>query len=111
MKKGQNKYFVSLAFVTHFTYNLHLSSPLAPQCRKVSIPCFRYSWVSKPVANNESQKVYDHLDYHELIPLETDGEVPGDTSTPRLVVGHNVSFDRAKIKEQYWLEQTGNVSF
>lgn len=55
--------------------------------------------------------MYDHLDYHELIPLETDGEVPGDTSTPRLVVGHNVSFDRAKIKEQYWLEQTGNVSF
>lgn len=38
---------------------------------------------------------------------------PKDESTathlkrPKIIVGHNVSYDRARIKEQYWLESTG----
>lgn len=69
---------------------------------------FRYGWISEPLANGEPHKVYDNMRYEDLIPLETDGMEPcGDLSRHRIVVGHNVSFDRAKIKEQYWLDRTG----
>ncbi|XP_059058462.1 DNA polymerase subunit gamma-1, mitochondrial-like [Achroia grisella] len=67
-----------------------------------------YGWVSDPVANGEPHQQYDNLNYEYLIPLETDGMKPcGDLNRPRIVIGHNVSFDRAKIKEQYWLNKTG----
>ncbi|KAJ0172784.1 hypothetical protein K1T71_011923 [Dendrolimus kikuchii] len=67
-----------------------------------------YSWISKPVANNLSHVYYDNVTYEDLIPLETDGGKPfGDLNRCRVVVGHNVSYDRTKIKEQYWLEKTG----
>lgn len=26
---------------------------------------------------------------------------------PKIIVGHNVSFDRIRVKEQYWLNRTG----
>ncbi|XP_052749870.1 DNA polymerase subunit gamma-1, mitochondrial isoform X2 [Galleria mellonella] len=67
-----------------------------------------YSWVSEPVANGEPHQQYENVNYEDLIPLETDGMQPcGDLNRPRIIVGHNVSFDRAKIKEQYWLNKTG----
>ncbi|CAB3241455.1 unnamed protein product [Arctia plantaginis] len=67
-----------------------------------------YGWISEPLANNLPHEVFETLPYEDLIPLETEGLEPcGDLSRPRVVVGHNVSFDRAKIKEQYWLERTG----
>lgn len=69
---------------------------------------YRYGWISEPLAKNMPHEVFETLPYEDLIPLETDGLEPcGDLSRPRVVVGHNVSFDRAKIKEQYWLERTG----
>lgn len=48
----------------------------------------------------------------QLIPLESSLSDTGYDLTPQLkaqkiVVGHNVSFDRARVKEQYWLESTG----
>lgn len=67
-----------------------------------------YSWISEPLARGDPHRVYETMEYEDLIPLETDGFKPvGDISRPRIIVGHNVSFDRAKIKEQYWLDRTG----
>ncbi|XP_013141106.1 PREDICTED: DNA polymerase subunit gamma-1, mitochondrial [Papilio polytes] len=68
-----------------------------------------YGWVSSRVATGDPQEYFDNVNYEDLIPLETD-ELElnvNDLSEPRIVVGHNVSYDRAKVKEQYWLERTG----
>ncbi|XP_024083645.1 DNA polymerase subunit gamma-1, mitochondrial [Cimex lectularius] len=68
-----------------------------------------YSWVSKDLENC-SNTVKHSFTPDNLIPLErkiskeTD---PAEFFKPRIVVGHNVSYDRARVKEQYWLEQTG----
>ncbi|XP_039747970.1 DNA polymerase subunit gamma-1, mitochondrial [Pararge aegeria] len=67
-----------------------------------------YGWVSEPLACGEEHQKCDNVRYEDLIPFETDGtEHCGDLCRPRIVVGHNVSYDRAKIKEQYWLNKTG----
>ncbi|XP_048481376.1 DNA polymerase subunit gamma-1, mitochondrial [Plutella xylostella] len=68
-----------------------------------------YGWVSYPVANNSPHEEFDNVRYQDLIPLETDSsdEPVGDINRPRIVVGHNVAYDRAKVKEQYWLGKTG----
>lgn len=72
-----------------------------------------YGWVSqalidgaaKPVTSNQYQ-----IDM--LIPLESNVDDSGiklneHLQKPKVIIGHNVSYDRARIKEQYWLEQTG----
>lgn len=59
-----------------------------------------YSWTSKRLCEPSiGQGVL------ELIPLEsiTDNIVE---DAPKIIIGHNVSYDRARIKEQYWLQQT-----
>lgn len=68
--------------------------------------CFRYSWCSKRLVEDRYTWSSD-LTLADLIPLET----PTNSSQPRggewqerLVVGHNVSFDRTHIKEQYFLK-------
>ncbi|WVQ78167.1 hypothetical protein IAT38_000250 [Cryptococcus sp. DSM 104549] len=38
---------------------------------------------------------------HDLVPL-----FKSETSTPRIVVGHNVGYDRARVKEEYSLKRT-----
>lgn len=69
---------------------------------------YRYSWLSPRVirkANSEPPTSDMTLD--DLIPLETkpfshdhhDKQWP-----PKLVIGHNVGFDRSFIKEQYYIE-------
>lgn len=71
---------------------------------------FRYGWVSTPVANEENHQSFENVRYEDLIPLESDGLHPcGDLCRPRIVIGHNVSYDRSKIKEQYWLNKTGII--
>ncbi|KAF7356771.1 POLAc domain-containing protein [Mycena venus] len=57
-------------------------------------PSAWYAWVS-PWLLNESE------DPVQLIPL-------GDPSVPRIVVGHNVSYDRGRTKEEYHLDATKN---
>jgi DNA polymerase gamma 1 len=42
----------------------------------------------------------------DLIPLETETGGHGQQFHEKIIVGHNVSFDRARIKEQYFLEET-----
>uniref|UniRef100_A0A1B0EW77 DNA polymerase subunit gamma-1 n=1 Tax=Lutzomyia longipalpis TaxID=7200 RepID=A0A1B0EW77_LUTLO len=72
-----------------------------------------YSWTSRALCEGSSGHV-DGTKYEveDLIPLESNtGEgffaSPEAFRTPRITVGHNVSFDRARVKEQYWIEQTG----
>ncbi|KAK7121751.1 hypothetical protein R3I93_022740 [Phoxinus phoxinus] len=69
-------------------------------------PTAWYSWCSKRLVEDRYTWSSD-LTLADLIPLET----PTNSSQPRggewqerLVVGHNVSFDRTHIKEQYLLK-------
>ncbi|KAJ7760357.1 DNA polymerase family A-domain-containing protein [Mycena metata] len=57
-------------------------------------PSAWYAWVS-PWLLNESE------DPVQLIPL-------GDPPVPRIIVGHNVSYDRGRTKEEYHLDGTQN---
>ncbi|XP_053616538.1 DNA polymerase subunit gamma-1, mitochondrial [Plodia interpunctella] len=71
-------------------------------------PTAWYGWLSKSVVGDEAHKHHETMNYDELIPLETDGDQPvGELARPRVVVGHNVSYDRIRVKEQYWLQKTG----
>lgn len=53
-----------------------------------------YAWISPWLLGESS-------DPQHLIPL-------GKTSKPRVVVGHNVSYDRARILEEYTVDMTSN---
>uniref|UniRef100_A0A3P9MMK1 DNA polymerase subunit gamma-1 n=1 Tax=Oryzias latipes TaxID=8090 RepID=A0A3P9MMK1_ORYLA len=65
-----------------------------------------YSWCSKRLLE-ERYSWSNQLSLAELIPLETpsnSSRPPGGQWKERLIVGHNVSFDRSHIKEQYLLK-------
>ncbi|XP_069680448.1 DNA polymerase subunit gamma-1, mitochondrial isoform X1 [Periplaneta americana] len=69
-----------------------------------------YAWVSDSVISGSSGSVGQYYLTKDLIPLESGPLQRGvghGITTPRIIVGHNVSYDRARIKEQYWLEGTG----
>ncbi|PSN43497.1 DNA polymerase subunit gamma-1 [Blattella germanica] len=69
-----------------------------------------YSWVSNTVFNGSGGALGRYYSMRDLIPLESGLSQRGighKINKPKLVVGHNVSYDRARIKEQYWLEGTG----
>lgn len=68
-----------------------------------------YGWVSQSLLDGTYKPVTSY-EYSEdcLIPLDGSlGKNIFEKNIPKVVVGHNVSYDRARIKEQYWLEQTG----
>lgn len=77
----------------------------------VGINCW-YSWTSKkiitlPRGDNKSKR----LSPDDLIPIESTSDDAGFNlnqkfKEPRIIIGHNVSYDRARIKEQYWIENT-----
>lgn len=60
-----------------------------------------YSWCSPSLVSGESRH---NRPYHlcDMIPLEPDDGNAANTA-PRIVVGHNVSYDRARVREQYTL--------
>lgn len=72
-----------------------------------------YAWVSPSVIEGSSKPVTSHhYSISSLIPLESSPKDHGIQLTdhqlkPKIVIGHNVSYDRARIKEQYWLKKTG----
>ena len=72
-----------------------------------------YGWVSQSLIDGTSTpQTNHHYSQDVLIPLESDNVTPGyrlneKLLRPKVVVGHNVSYDRSRIKEQYWLERTG----
>ncbi|CAK9819477.1 DNA polymerase subunit gamma-1, mitochondrial [Anthophora plagiata] len=72
-----------------------------------------YGWVSKSLVDGLSRNFEGkEFTMDELIPVESTDIEHGEKlnsfhKKPKIIVGHNVSFDRSKIKEQYWLKQTG----
>jgi len=73
-------------------------------CPRVSPP--RYSWCSRRLIE-ERFSWSSQLSLADLIPLETTANTvrpPGGQWKDRLVVGHNVSYDRALVKDQYLLK-------
>ncbi|KAJ3595799.1 hypothetical protein NHX12_002213 [Muraenolepis orangiensis] len=79
------------------------------QCPTLAVavsPTAWYSWCSKRLIE-ERYSWSSQLILSDLIPLETAANSvrpPAGQWKERLVVGHNVSFDRAFIKEQYLLK-------
>lgn len=76
-----------------------------------------YSWTSHRLASKEEDYYYRRLEgamtLDDLIPLEPEpegrreGEEEGgveEWTRQRLVVGHHVSYDRARLKEQYFIK-------
>ncbi|XP_041969619.1 DNA polymerase subunit gamma-1, mitochondrial isoform X2 [Aricia agestis] len=91
-----------------FDVEVLMSAGKCPTLACAVSPKAWYGWVSEPLANGRPHEVFDSVRYEDLIPMETDGAKPcGDLNRPRIIIGHNVSYDRAKIKEQYWLDKTG----
>lgn len=71
-----------------------------------------YGWVSQSVIDGTSKPVTSQQYFEDsLIPFESsekDGFILNDYhKTAKIIVGHNVSYDRLRIKEQYWLNRTG----
>lgn len=80
-----------------------------------------YGWVSNsltedriPLPHTIGTGQTDTQLYTEdmLIPMESSREEYGQKlnqhqKKPKIVVGHNVSYDRSRIKEQYWMNCTG----
>jgi DNA polymerase gamma 1 len=60
-----------------------------------------YSWVSKRLMEDQDYLKRSKVTLDDLIPMED-----GDLSRERIIVGHNVSYDRARIKEQYFIKNT-----
>ncbi|CAJ1057266.1 DNA polymerase subunit gamma-1 [Xyrichtys novacula] len=79
------------------------------QCPTLAVavsPTNWYSWCSKRLIE-ERYSWSNKLTLADLIPLETpsnSARPPGGQWKERLIVGHNVSFDRSFIKEQYLLK-------
>ena len=61
-------------------------------------PTSWYSWCSDRLVNGTEIPKYTRLEH--MIPLEP----PEGTKTPKVVIGHNVGFDRARVREQYYSE-------
>ena len=57
-------------------------------------PTAWYAWLS-PWLLGESESD------HHLVPL-------GDSNTPRIIIGHNIGYDRARISEEYDIRQSKN---
>lgn len=74
---------------------LYKQSPFAIMACAAS-PNAWYSWLSPWLLELEG------FSDRQLIPI-------GDPTKPRVIVGHNVGYDRARIKEEYDLTRTGNV--
>ncbi|XP_014216683.1 DNA polymerase subunit gamma-1, mitochondrial [Copidosoma floridanum] len=72
-----------------------------------------YSWVSKHLVEeiHNTSFMKKTLKTDLLIPLESlksnnDTYLSKFQLTPKIVVGHNVSFDRIRVREQYWLTKS-----
>ncbi|KAJ8393159.1 hypothetical protein AAFF_G00068420 [Aldrovandia affinis] len=89
-----------------FDVEVCMSEGHCPTLAVAVSPTAWYSWCSRRLIEDR-YTWSSHMTLGDLIPLET---APNSSRPPaghwrnRLVVGHNVSFDRAHIKEQYLLK-------
>ena len=70
----------------------------APTLAVAASPNYWYSWVSKRLIEEQDYIQRSKVTLNDLISLE--GSSPQNWKE-QLIVGHNVSYDRARIKEQY----------
>ncbi|KAJ5098572.1 hypothetical protein N7532_005573 [Penicillium argentinense] len=80
----------NLTFDTEVMYKEH---PFAVMACATS-PTAWYAWISPWLLGESTETAH-------LIPL-------GDPSQPRIVVGHNIGYDRARVLEEYDLKQSKN---
>ncbi|XP_055546373.1 DNA polymerase subunit gamma-1, mitochondrial [Wyeomyia smithii] len=94
-----------------FDVEVCVSAGAAPVMATALSPTRWYSWTSHNLANPQATFAEGHrYQLNELIPMESEtNDDPSDEKfqLPKVVVGHNVSYDRARIREQYWLQSTG----
>ncbi|XP_059479740.1 DNA polymerase subunit gamma-1, mitochondrial [Neocloeon triangulifer] len=87
-----------------------MGAGLGPTMAVALAPGGWYAWVATPLAQvldgGAIPPPKEHLSPLDLINLETppDCKVHRSESKPKVVVAHNASFDRARVKEQYWLK-------
>lgn len=62
----------------------------------------RYSWCSERLIQNDFM-YFSHLSFNDLIPFESSNKNERK-SHKRIVIGHNVGYDRSYIREQYHLD-------
>ncbi|XP_036963110.1 DNA polymerase subunit gamma-1 [Acanthopagrus latus] len=89
-----------------FDVEVCMSEGKCPTLAVAVSPTNWYSWCSKRLIE-ERYTWSNQLNLSDLIPLETPKNSlrpPGGRWKERLIVGHNVSFDRSFIKEQYLLK-------
>ncbi|KAL2851508.1 DNA polymerase family A-domain-containing protein [Aspergillus pseudoustus] len=79
-----------LTFDTEVMYKEH---PFAVMACAVS-PTSWYAWISPWLLGETKNEI-------QLVPL-------GDPTQSRIIVGHNIGYDRARVFEEYDLKQTGN---
>lgn len=89
-----------------FDVEVCMSEGRCPTLAVAVSPTNWYSWCSKRLIE-ERYSWSNQLTLADLIPLETplnSARPPGGQWKEMLIVGHNVSFDRSFIKEQYLLK-------
>lgn len=84
----------------------------APTLAVALSPTHWYSWCSQRLLdiNEEPIEEYSTEDFINIETTAKQKGFPKDSAQlkrPKIIIGHNVSYDRARIKEQYWLESTG----
>jgi DNA polymerase gamma 1 len=84
--------------------NLNPVSPYPVMAVAASDKCW-YSWVAPELARllsgRKSNKTPAGVTFKHLIPL-------GDINKPRIIIGHNVSYDRARVEEEYLFSSNQN---
>ncbi|GLH13253.1 DNA polymerase subunit gamma-1, mitochondrial [Gryllus bimaculatus] len=85
----------------------------APVLATAASPAAWYCWVSPRLAAASAGPAATpprRYSADDFLPLESEPATgtfaPGVYQRPRVVVGHNVSYDRARVREQYWLERS-----
>lgn len=88
-----------------------LSAGQEPTLATAVSPEAWYCWVNPRLVNaNATEGKPSRYSCEQFFPLES-GPMASKFSSemkerPRVIVGHNVSYDRARVREQYWLERS-----
>ncbi|VDM96842.1 unnamed protein product [Thelazia callipaeda] len=98
--EGPVKVDCPLEDLIFFDVEVCVRDGLLPTLATAATPSAWYSWCSNRLVNGEDiPKLYR---LHHLIPFEVDT----NNLRHRLIIGHNVPFDRSRVKEQYYREGT-----
>ncbi|XP_062539605.1 DNA polymerase subunit gamma-1, mitochondrial [Armigeres subalbatus] len=95
------------AFV--FDVEVCVTAGATPVMATALSPTRWYSWTGASLSNQVAFGEGHRYQLSEMIPMESsekDKRTDGKFLEPKIVVGHNVSYDRARIREQYWVEGT-----